>query len=224
MGSWSRRRGPSASGLGRGAPRGIPHPPAEFPYPRHGGARDYAWSEALRCLSRVSRTGRTGHGGARRRASLGSSGTKRRGSSSSIAGFVAVDERATGRGRASTVRLVFAETGPWWDGDVDAELVDAVLGCSRSSRPARPLLATMAAVADEDCVVRGPVDGAAPHRWVEKVGRSMKAQKQRKSSDRLGTIVGGEDPLELLAGDFSWLDAVIVGARGRSPARVDEPP
>ena len=51
--------------------------------------------------------------------------------------------------------------GPWWDGDVDAELVEAVLGCRRSPGPARLLLATMAAVADEDGVVRGPVDGAA---------------------------------------------------------------
>ena len=69
--------------------------------------------------------------------------------------LVDVDERATGRGRASTVTLVFAQTGPWWDGEINAELVEAVLGYSRSSGPARLLLATLAAVADEDGVVGG---------------------------------------------------------------------
>ncbi|MBV9425178.1 MAG: hypothetical protein JOZ98_19880 [Solirubrobacterales bacterium] len=31
-------------------------------------------------------------------------------------GLVHVDERRTGRGRASTVSLAFADAGPWWDG------------------------------------------------------------------------------------------------------------
>src|SRR6185312_5514339 len=34
-------------------------------------------------------------------------------------GLLAVDGRGTGRGRASTVTLLFADTGPWWDGDVN---------------------------------------------------------------------------------------------------------
>lgn len=55
---------------------------------------------------------------------------------------------------ASTVTLVFAETGPWWDGDVNAELVEAVLSYSRTLGPARLLLTKMAAIADEDGVVR----------------------------------------------------------------------
>jgi len=37
-------------------------------------------------------------------------------------GLLAVDERATGRGRASTVTLVFAGTGPWWDGNINLAL------------------------------------------------------------------------------------------------------
>jgi len=65
-----------------------------------------------------------------------------------------VEERATGRGRASTVSLKFADTGPWWDGDVNVELLEAVLNYSRTSGPARLLLATMAAIADEDGTVR----------------------------------------------------------------------
>ena len=31
-------------------------------------------------------------------------------------GLVVVEQAATGRGRASTLWLPFAETGPWWDG------------------------------------------------------------------------------------------------------------
>jgi hypothetical protein len=60
----------------------------------------------------------------------------------------------TGRGRASTVSLAFAETGPWWEGEVNAELVEAVLSYSRASGPARLLLATMAALADDAGVIR----------------------------------------------------------------------
>ena len=64
-------------------------------------------------------------------------------------GLLAVDERATGRGRASTVTLLFADTGPWWDGDINVELFEAVLTYSPVRGPERLLLATMAAVADE---------------------------------------------------------------------------
>jgi hypothetical protein len=64
--------------------------------------------------------------------------------------LVAIEERATGRGRASTVTLTFADTGPWWDGEINVELFEAVLGYSHTSGPARLLLATMAAIADED--------------------------------------------------------------------------
>jgi DnaA N-terminal domain len=69
-------------------------------------------------------------------------------------GLLAVDERATGRGRASTVTLVFADTGPWWDGDINIELFEAVLTYSTTRGPERLLQATMAAVADERGEVR----------------------------------------------------------------------
>lgn len=69
-------------------------------------------------------------------------------------GLVAVEERATGRGRASTITLTFADTGPWWDGGINVELFEAVLGYSHAAGPARLLLATMAAIAGEDGMVR----------------------------------------------------------------------
>lgn len=65
-------------------------------------------------------------------------------------GLVAVDERATGRGRASTVTLVFADTGPWWDGEINVELFESVLAYGQSRGPERLLLSTMAALADND--------------------------------------------------------------------------
>ncbi|MDQ6804689.1 MAG: helix-turn-helix domain-containing protein [Actinomycetota bacterium] len=68
-------------------------------------------------------------------------------------GLVAVDERATGRGRASTISLIFADTGPWWDGEINVELFEAVLAYSAASGSARLLLATMAAIAGSDGTV-----------------------------------------------------------------------
>ncbi len=60
-------------------------------------------------------------------------------------GLVAVDERVTGRGRASTVTLLFADAGPWWDGDINVELFEAVLSIQPGAR------ARAAAPGDDGC-------------------------------------------------------------------------
>ena len=70
-------------------------------------------------------------------------------------GLVVVQDAASGRGRASTLWLTFAGTGPWWEGEINAELFEAVLGYSHSRGPARLLLAALAALADEHSVVVG---------------------------------------------------------------------
>jgi hypothetical protein len=70
-------------------------------------------------------------------------------------GLVVVEQPATGRGRASTLWLVFAETGPWWEGEVNAELLETVLSYTRSRGSARLLLTSMAALADEHRLVEG---------------------------------------------------------------------
>ncbi len=70
-------------------------------------------------------------------------------------GLVVVEQTAAGRGRASTLALPFAEQGPWWDGDINAELFEAVLNYSRSRGSARLLLAAAAALADELRTVQG---------------------------------------------------------------------
>ncbi|HWD85590.1 MAG TPA: hypothetical protein VG321_07550, partial [Solirubrobacteraceae bacterium] len=70
-------------------------------------------------------------------------------------GLLIVEEMASGRGRASTVALRFAVEGPWWEGEINAELFEAVLSRTRTRGPARLRLAAMAALADADGVVRG---------------------------------------------------------------------
>jgi hypothetical protein len=70
-------------------------------------------------------------------------------------GLLVVEEMASGRGRASTVALRFAVDGPWWEGEINAELFEAILSRTRTRGPARLRLAAMAALADPDGVVRG---------------------------------------------------------------------
>jgi hypothetical protein len=69
-------------------------------------------------------------------------------------GLVVVEQAGTGRGRASTLWLAFAETGPWWDGDQRGAVRDsAQLQPPRGA--ARLLLAAAAALADEQEVLEG---------------------------------------------------------------------
>ena len=69
-------------------------------------------------------------------------------------GLVVVEAEASGRGRSSTLVLAFAESGPWWEGEINVELLEAVLGSSAASGVARLLLAAMATIADGDGAVR----------------------------------------------------------------------
>jgi hypothetical protein len=66
-----------------------------------------------------------------------------------------VEKAASGRGRASTLWLPFATEGPWWDGEINAQLFEVVLGYSRARGAARLLIAAMAALADDHGVVTG---------------------------------------------------------------------
>jgi len=70
-------------------------------------------------------------------------------------GLVVVEKAASGRGRASTLALPFVSQGPWWDGEINAELFEAGLSRSRARGPARLVLAAMAALADGSGIVRG---------------------------------------------------------------------
>ncbi len=70
-------------------------------------------------------------------------------------GLVVVESEASGRGRASVLALPFVSAGPWWEGEINAELFEAVLSRTRRRGPARLLMAAMAALADADAIVRG---------------------------------------------------------------------
>ncbi len=65
-------------------------------------------------------------------------------------GLIVVEAEASGRGRSSTLVLAFAESGPWWEGEINVELLEAVLGYSAATGVARLLLTAMAAIADGD--------------------------------------------------------------------------
>jgi Helix-turn-helix domain len=68
-------------------------------------------------------------------------------------GLVAVGGTGRGGGSSTTLRLLFATTGPWWDGALNVNLLQAILEHGRSRGAARLLLVTMAAAADEQGAV-----------------------------------------------------------------------
>ncbi|MHB1834476.1 MAG: DnaA N-terminal domain-containing protein [Solirubrobacteraceae bacterium] len=68
-------------------------------------------------------------------------------------GLIAVESAGRGRGQATTLITLFAQSGPWWDGDINARLLEHVLGRSPLRGPARLLLGTLAALADASGVV-----------------------------------------------------------------------
>src|SRR5450755_637888 len=69
-------------------------------------------------------------------------------------GLVIVEADASGRGQSSTLLMAFAQTGPWWEGEINVDLFEAVLGYGAATGVARLLLAAMAVLADENGAVR----------------------------------------------------------------------
>lgn len=67
--------------------------------------------------------------------------------------LLGVEGRGSGRGQATTMVLLFAQSGPWWDAEINAPLLERVLGYSRARGPARLLLATLAALSDDSGTV-----------------------------------------------------------------------
>ena len=67
--------------------------------------------------------------------------------------LVAIESAERGRGQSTTLTVLFAKSGPWWDGEINARLVERVLSHSHARGPARLLLGTLAALADESGTV-----------------------------------------------------------------------
>jgi hypothetical protein len=139
-------------------------------------------------------------------------------------GLVVVEVEASGRGRSSTLVLAFAEAGPWWEGEINIELLEAVLGYSAATGVARLLLAAMAAIAD--------VDGAVRDFTTEQIcaGAGIAAKSyQRAKTELLGSgelvlvnAVGGRGNTNAWAVADPRTRNSAVGQR--APRRVAPPP
>jgi hypothetical protein len=64
-------------------------------------------------------------------------------------GLLELEDRGRGRGQATTLVMLFVQSGPWWDAEINAQLLEAALGHSHARGPARLLLAALAALADD---------------------------------------------------------------------------
>jgi hypothetical protein len=111
-------------------------------------------------------------------------------------GLIEMHEEGGERGRSTTVLLGFAD-GAQVEGPINAELFESVLGYSRSSGPARLLLASIAALADE----YRELDGVSADELCAAAG--LAARTYRRARNAL--IASGE--LELVRG---------LGGRGRA--------
>lgn len=127
-------------------------------------------------------------------------------------GLVVVDQRATGRGRSSVVSLAFADIGPWWEGEINVKLLDAVLGysgrearracCSRRwrrSRRGRCRSRPLDRAAMRSGRNRGPDVPTSPHKLAcvgragarERRGRAREHERLERSRPSLGRTCRG---------------------------------
>ena len=119
---------------------------------------DLAMGERLVALSLASFANRDdrafpGNAAAAARAGLGRSRYLEARDQLVARGLVAIESAGRGRGQSTTLTVLFAKSGPWWDGEINARLLEHVLGRSSTRGPARLLLATLAALADESGAV-----------------------------------------------------------------------
>jgi hypothetical protein len=70
-------------------------------------------------------------------------------------GLLEIETPGVGRGHASTVKVLFAQFGPWQEGELNVGLLEAVLGYCPARGPARLLLAALAALSDANGIVEG---------------------------------------------------------------------
>jgi len=190
---------------------------------------DLAGGDRLTALSLASFAGREhrawpGAGAAAQRAGLSRSRYLQARDRLVRRGLVVVEAEASGRGRSSTLVLAFAESGPWWEGELNVELLEAVLGYSAATGVARLLLAAMAAIAEGD--------GAVWDFTTEQICAA--AGIAAKSYQRARTELLGSGELVLVNGvggrgnTNAWVVADPRARKGaeaqRAPRRVAPPP
>jgi hypothetical protein len=99
-------------------------------------------------------------------------------------GLLAIESAGRGRGQATTIVALFAQSGPWWDGEINARLLEHVLSQSAARGPSRLLLATLAALADES----GAVDGLSTDDLCRACGLANSTYRRARSA----LLVSGE--------------------------------
>jgi hypothetical protein len=119
-------------------------------------------------------------------------------------GLIRTVDAGGGRGRSTTLLLVFAR-GPRIDGPVNARLFETVLSYSRTTGPARLLLASIAALADD----AGRLDGVTVDELRATAGLAPSTYRRARET----LIASGE--LELVRG---------LGGRGNTNCwRIPDP-
>ena len=92
--------------------------------------------------------------------------------------LVAIEETGRGRGQATTLIALFAQSGPWSDSEINARLLEHVLSGSSVRGPARLLLATLAALADES----GSVDELSTDELCRAAGLANSTYRRARTS------------------------------------------
>jgi hypothetical protein len=107
-------------------------------------------------------------------------------------GLLAIEPSGRERGSSTTVRLLFAESGPRWDGPLNVDLLQAILEHGRARGPARLLLAAMAVTAD--------AEGAVAHVSREELCESSALPRTTFRRARAALLESGEISLDVPGG------------------------
>jgi hypothetical protein len=136
------------------------------------------------------------------------------------AGLLVVEDSRGGRGRSSTVRLAFADTGERFDAQINASLFERALTFSRARGGARLLIAVMAALADE----HGQLSGFSASELAAGAGlsntsyRRARAALRNSGEVRLDNGLGGRGNTNSWAVTLPELAPSVVPARTAPPA------
>ena len=127
-------------------------------------------------------------------------------------GLIVVEDAGGGRGNSPTVRVLFAETGPWLEGQINAALFEAVLGRSRSKGAARLLLAALAALANDELAV--------PDRTTDEIRSAAGVADRTYRRARAGLLASGELVLDSAGGGRAKTNRWLL----RDPRTADPSP
>ncbi len=183
---------------------------------------DLAMGERLVALSLASFANRDerafpGNAAAAARAGLGRSRYLEARDQLVARGLVAIESAGRGRGQSTTLTVLFAQSGPWWDGEINARLLEHVLSHSPTRGPARLLLAALAALADES----GAVDELSTDELCRAAGLANSTYRRARTA----LLASGEVELVDDGGGRGRMNRwrVLAAASGLSTASASAP-